>query len=119
MTSGKNRKIEESFDEIYKKIEVDYPLIRFSIKHENLIELTVQLIEMVFTKMTCDDWEYQKCTDGVTNKRNNSSLILFLVVKCTNKSRNFSVLVRTYGKNTELIVDRRQELAVKFKKIIF
>ena len=59
-------------------------------------------------------------TDGITNKCEyicdkicflNSNL-LFTVVKCIHKPSQTKVLVRTYGKGSDILIDRNQEFMV-------
>lgn len=45
------------------------------------------------------------------------SSFCFIVVRVTYVPTDFSVLVRAYGKGSELIIDRKQEVVVSFKKI--
>ena len=46
--------------------------------------------------------EFSHCTEGITNK----------LIKATQKSNKTSVLIRAYGKNSEVLIDRQQELIV-------
>ncbi len=44
--------------------------------------------------------------------------MLLVVMKCKNLATGQVVLIRAYGKNSELMIDRQAELLVNFKQII-
>lgn len=72
------------------------------VRHEKLLEDALSLISQMFPTAKTGDIELVQCTDGITNK----------LVKCTFKPDNTTFLIRAYGKKSEVLIDRQQELIV-------
>ncbi|KAJ1851870.1 hypothetical protein LPJ73_002940, partial [Coemansia sp. RSA 2703] len=77
------------------------PFLALEVKHDSLFEDSKELILQVFLDWAAEDLAMKQCKDGITNK----------LIQCTNKRKDITVLIRAYGKNTEVIIDRNQELA--------
>ncbi|KAJ1783333.1 hypothetical protein LPJ59_006609, partial [Coemansia sp. RSA 2399] len=58
------------------------------------------LLLQVFHTWADDDINLKECKEGITNK----------LVMCINRTRDMTVLIRAYGKNTDFIIDRNSEL---------
>ncbi|CAG8547481.1 12040_t:CDS:2 [Acaulospora morrowiae] len=65
----------------------------------NLFEDCAHVVMKFFRSWKENDLEFVRCKDGITNK----------LVKCTNRSLEFSILIRIYGSGTEKFIDREQE----------
>ncbi|KAI9101758.1 choline/ethanolamine kinase [Phlyctochytrium arcticum] len=72
----------------------------FEIDHDKLMEGVAEVLFYFFPHWAPEHVEYDICTAGITNK----------LVKCQNTAVNDTVLVRCYGKGSNSIIDRRQEL---------
>lgn len=76
------------------------PRYDFEVRHKQLFEDAQELVTLVFPDWQTSDLELHQCKDGITNK----------LIRCVNKRLNHTVLIRAYGRNTETIIDRNQEL---------
>ncbi|KAJ2159538.1 hypothetical protein GGF46_002947 [Coemansia sp. RSA 552] len=76
------------------------PFLAFEVRHELLLDDARALLTRVFPDWNSEDIELKQCKDGITNK----------LVQCTNAQANLTVLIRAYGKHTEVIIDRTREL---------
>ncbi|KAJ2705543.1 hypothetical protein FB645_002332 [Coemansia sp. IMI 203386] len=76
------------------------PFFAFEVHHDSLFDDSKALLAQVFPEWSADDLLMKQCKDGITNK----------LIQCTNKSVGTTVLIRAYGKHTEVIIDRNQEL---------
>ncbi|KAJ1720651.1 hypothetical protein LPJ53_004737 [Coemansia erecta] len=76
------------------------PFLNLEVKHDSLFDDSRTLILQVFPDWSADDLTMKQCKDGITNK----------LIQCTNKREDITVLIRAYGKHTEVIIDRTQEL---------
>ncbi|KAJ2260893.1 hypothetical protein GGI01_002679 [Coemansia sp. RSA 376] len=76
------------------------PLFDFEVRHGSFFEDSRALLVQVFPEWSDDELVLNQCKDGITNK----------LMQCTNKRVGKTVLVRAYGKRTEVIIDRNQEL---------
>ncbi|KAI7830052.1 kinase-like domain-containing protein [Kickxella alabastrina] len=76
------------------------PHFAFDVKHDSLFDDSKLLLTKVFPEWSADELTFNQCKDGITNK----------LIQCTNKSKDITVLIRAYGKHTEVIIDRSQEL---------
>ncbi|KAJ1670554.1 hypothetical protein GGF38_001444 [Coemansia sp. RSA 25] len=76
------------------------PLFTFEVRHDSLFEDSHALLALVFPEWSGDELALTQCKDGITNK----------LMQCTNKRVGKTVLIRAYGKRTEVIIDRNQEL---------
>ncbi|KAJ2959506.1 hypothetical protein NQZ79_g5015 [Umbelopsis isabellina] len=77
-----------------------YPYLDVEVNSSNLFEGAWKVVSSIFTSWKHEDVKFQQCKDGITNQ----------LVKVTHTPDNMSVLVRAYGKGSELIIDRKQEL---------
>lgn len=96
-------------------VEHQVPRYNYTVPHESLIESCRELLSLIFPKWTTNDAiEVTECKEGITNKRKTSVglLLVVVVVKCENRTVGMTVLVRAYGKKSELIIDRLAELEV-------
>ncbi|KAJ2908937.1 hypothetical protein GGI21_002385 [Coemansia aciculifera] len=76
------------------------PLFTFEVRHDSLFDDSRALLAQVFPEWDGDEVALTQCKDGITNK----------LMQCTNKRLGKTVLIRAYGKRTEVIIDRNQEL---------
>ncbi|KAL6047595.1 Ethanolamine kinase [Balamuthia mandrillaris] len=94
-------------------IESRYPAFQYSIDPEQVEEGALVVFRHFFPNFTTSREHLKQFTDGITNK-------LFKVIgeveteeeagdACTRRRRR-AVLVRVYGKNTEVLIDRDREL---------
>ncbi|OBZ89825.1 Ethanolamine kinase 2 [Choanephora cucurbitarum] len=65
-----------------------------------LFEGAFRVVSKVFPSWKYQDIKFVQCKDGITNQ----------LVRVTYQPTDFSVLVRAYGKGSELIIDRKQEV---------
>lgn len=93
-----------SFSSVRELIELKYPTIDYVVSHSELEESSQKLILDVFPAWKPQDLSWEQYTDGITNK----------LLKCTHKPTKTKVLIRAYGKNSELLIDRNQELIVSY-----
>ncbi|KAI8610954.1 kinase-like domain-containing protein [Chytriomyces sp. MP71] len=70
----------------------------FTMDHEHIMEGCAKVIAWVFPEWNLKEVKFSHQTQGLTNK----------LVKCT--WRSHSVLIRTYGKGTDSLIDRNQEM---------
>ncbi|TPX74555.1 hypothetical protein CcCBS67573_g04174 [Chytriomyces confervae] len=88
----------------------------FEMDHSCLLEGSAQVIQMAFPEWNQKDVRYVQQTHGITNALDTTSLVDFdsysaqkiSVVKCIHNKE--TVLIRTYGKGTDAIIDRKQEM---------
>ncbi|KAJ1731275.1 hypothetical protein LPJ61_002615 [Coemansia biformis] len=78
----------------------DIPFVEFEVRSDCLLDDARELLGRVFPGWAAADLDLEQNTDGITNK----------LVRCTNRRAGLTVLIRAYGKNTEIIIDRSQEL---------
>ncbi|KAJ2760407.1 hypothetical protein IWQ57_006314, partial [Coemansia nantahalensis] len=76
------------------------PFVDFEVQSDRLFDDARELLAMVFPGWAAADLSLKQPTDGITNK----------LVQCTNRREGLTVLIRAYGRNTEIIIDRDQEL---------
>ncbi|KAJ1958795.1 hypothetical protein EC988_000067 [Linderina pennispora] len=76
------------------------PFVDHAVHHESLFDDSKALLVKVFPEWTGDELEMKQCKDGITNK----------LIQSTNRRTGVTVLIRAYGKHTEVIIDRDQEL---------
>ncbi|AOA63314.1 Putative ethanolamine kinase [Komagataella phaffii CBS 7435] len=80
------------------------PNIMISFQHEIKTESDKQflnLLERVFPEWKKSKIELQQLTGGITN--------MLLLASCTSRLKKEHVLIRTYGKGTDMIIDRDRE----------
>ncbi|CAG8620725.1 9278_t:CDS:10 [Ambispora gerdemannii] len=66
----------------------------------NLIESVKFTVLSIFCDWKEEELEFSRFNNGLTN----------LVVKCRNKVNRFEIIIRVYGKNSQIFVDRKQEI---------
>jgi len=84
--------------ETYIQNNVKY--IDYFVVPTNLFGCALEVALRLFPAWKKEDLELEQCKDGITNK----------LIKCTNKPLNFSILIRTYGNKSEVLIDRKREL---------
>ncbi|KAG0003330.1 hypothetical protein BGZ65_001806 [Modicella reniformis] len=67
------------------------PMLDLTVSHDDLFNGAAVVMKQLFSEWNADDISYVQFKDGITNK-------------CT------QVLVRAYGKKSEVIIDRKQEI---------
>ncbi|KAI8997208.1 kinase-like domain-containing protein [Pilobolus umbonatus] len=75
------------------------PYYDIEVSNNALFEGAFRVVSSVFPWKK-EDIKFTQCKDGITNQ----------LVKVTYKPTDFSVLIRAYGKGSELIIDRKQEV---------
>lgn len=112
----------ESFMELESFINATVPFIDGIVDHAELEASAYSMLERVFPEWNIpDEVEMVQCKDGITNKcifhvHGDISLMIyfvFVVLKCKNVKTGMTVLLRAYGKKSELIIDRPQEMVVR------
>jgi len=91
--------------EMGEYIAETYPVHDFSIALDDEQEIVAgvkKVLKHFFPSWNVDNFKMRQFTDGITNK-------LFKVVS-ENMEEKQSALVRVYGLNTELLIDREQEI---------
>ncbi|KAJ3324575.1 Ethanolamine kinase [Boothiomyces sp. JEL0866] len=71
-----------------------------TINPEFLLKDTQIVVNAFFADWTESDVKLSRCTDGTTNQ----------LVKATHKETKQSILIRTYGRGTSVLIDRNQEI---------
>ncbi|GAB5593123.1 hypothetical protein Unana1_08023 [Umbelopsis nana] len=77
-----------------------YPYLDLEVSSENLFEGAWNVVSSVFPVWKRDNAKFTQCKDGITNQ----------LVRVVHTLDNMAVLVRAYGKGSEIIIDRKQEL---------
>jgi len=105
-----------SFEEASQYLTSQIPHFDFVVSHSQLFLDSIKLVELLFPAWNPDDLDLEQCKDGITNKCTSQvdfGMYMFLVVvKCRNNGTSETVLIRAYGKKSELVIDRHQELVV-------
>lgn len=95
----------ESMLAMDKQIAIKFPMMDFSIALEDEAEIIVgvkKVLKNFFPSWDTENFTMRQFTDGITNK-------LFKVAT-ENVAEKQSALVRVYGHNTEVLIDREQEI---------
>ncbi|KAI8919581.1 kinase-like domain-containing protein [Entophlyctis helioformis] len=84
------------------KLDLDLlPFLLLQVDHDDLMTGVAVVIEAFFPDWNVDtECKLVQCTNGITNK----------LVRCDHTPSGLSVLVRTYGKGSGVLIDRDQEL---------
>ncbi|KAG2181450.1 hypothetical protein INT44_008263 [Umbelopsis vinacea] len=77
-----------------------YPYLDLEVTSDNLFEGAWNVVSSVFPIWKRNNVKFTQCKDGITNQ----------LVRVVHTLDNVSVLVRAYGKGSEIIIDRKQEL---------
>ncbi|KAH8551020.1 kinase-like domain-containing protein [Umbelopsis sp. PMI_123] len=77
-----------------------YPYLDLEVTSDNLFDGAWNVVSSVFPIWKRNNVKFIQCKDGITNQ----------LVRVVHTLDNVSVLVRAYGKGSELIIDRKQEL---------
>ncbi|CEP16577.1 hypothetical protein [Parasitella parasitica] len=91
-----NISIEKSLNRLIEST----PYFDIEVSNGTLFADALRVVSCVFPNWQDEDIEFFQCKDGITNQ----------LVRVTYKPSDFSVLVRAYGKGSELIIDRKQEV---------
>ncbi|KAJ1994731.1 hypothetical protein H4R33_000154 [Dimargaris cristalligena] len=75
-------------------------VLPLTVSHKHLLVDSQKAVLALFPAWKPTDLDLIQCKDGITNK----------LVRCTNRRNGTSVLIRAYGKNSEVLIDRNQEL---------
>ncbi|KAJ1960200.1 hypothetical protein IWQ62_004316 [Dispira parvispora] len=75
-------------------------VLPLTVSHKRLLEDSKKAVLALFPHWSPEDLRLVQCKDGITNK----------LIRCINDREDMSVLIRSYGKNTEILIDRNQEL---------
>lgn len=89
-----------SFEESLNRLIEATPYIDIEVPHSALFEGAFKVVSNVFPNWDYKDIKFVQCKDGITNQ----------LVRVTYQPTDFSVLVRAYGKGSEKIIDRKQEV---------
>ncbi|KAF9425825.1 hypothetical protein BGZ76_003056 [Entomortierella beljakovae] len=87
-------------EDIDKFINESIPTLDFTVLHDDLFNGAATVIKELFPEWNVNDMSYLQFKDGITNK----------LICCTHDPTGTQVLVRAYGKKSEVIIDRRQEI---------
>jgi hypothetical protein len=96
-----------SSDSVLSMVNIDgYPVpsLKFEVQINDLVKSSGQVISLLFPQWSANELFFIQCTTGLTNK----------LVKVTHAPTSYNILVRIYGKGTEIMIDRRQEIRVLF-----
>ncbi|KAJ3137891.1 hypothetical protein HK100_000406 [Physocladia obscura] len=90
----------------------ELPFFEFTMDHSALLDGSAKVIAWAFPDWNMAQVKLVQQTHGITNRRfdffDANFVAYFTVVKCTYKSE--TILIRTYGKGTDAIIDRSQEM---------
>jgi ethanolamine kinase len=75
-------------------------MMEFTISHDNLFEDAMKVLKHFFTAWHESEVQLDQCKDGITNK----------LVLATHGPSGEKVLIRSYGRRSEVIIDRNQEI---------
>ncbi|KAG2209168.1 hypothetical protein INT47_005460 [Mucor saturninus] len=89
-----------SLEESLNRLVEATPYFDMEVPHASLFEGAYKVVSCVFPEWNYKDIKFVQCKDGITNQ----------LVRVTYTPTDFSVLVRAYGKGSELIIDRKQEV---------
>ncbi|CAO3649631.1 unnamed protein product [Cunninghamella echinulata] len=81
-------------------IHADTPYIHVEVSSTELFDGAWKVVSSVFPTWKREELKFVQCKDGITNQ----------LVRVTETNIKKSVLVRAYGKGSERIIDRRQEI---------
>ncbi|RKP07936.1 choline/ethanolamine kinase [Thamnocephalis sphaerospora] len=70
------------------------------VRHEHLFDDAQAIVLEIFPSWSADEITLTQCKDGITNK----------LVRCKHQPSGESVLIRAYGRKSEVIIDRKQEI---------
>ncbi|KAK3818856.1 MAG: kinase-like domain-containing protein [Benniella sp.] len=76
------------------------PMLDLVVHHDDLFNGAASVIKQLFPEWKMEDITYVQFKDGITNK----------LICCTHGPTGTQVLVRAYGKKSEVIIDRKQEI---------
>ncbi|KAG9287051.1 hypothetical protein G9A89_023015 [Geosiphon pyriformis] len=85
-----------------KDISQKTPSLDFTLDHSKFLDSACYIVLNFFPEWERKDMKLVEKKGGLTNKRNRNTI-------CESK-----ILVRVFGKNSELLIDREQELRVSF-----
>ncbi|KAI9322602.1 kinase-like domain-containing protein [Dichotomocladium elegans] len=76
------------------------PFIDLEVSGANLFDGAFSVVSAIFTSWQRKDVKLVQCKDGITNQ----------LVRVIHIPTDFSVLVRAFGRDSEIIIDRKQEI---------
>ncbi|KAG0292317.1 Ethanolamine kinase 1 [Dissophora globulifera] len=76
------------------------PTLDLTVHHDDLFNGAATVMKQLFPEWSTKDISYLQFKDGITNK----------LICCTHSPTGTQVLVRAYGKKSEVIIDRKQEI---------
>ncbi|KAI8987582.1 kinase-like domain-containing protein [Mycotypha africana] len=87
-------------EESLKQLIETTPFFDVEISKDALFDGAFKVVSCVFPHWKYEDIQFFQCKDGITNQ----------LVRVTYMPTAFSVLVRAYGKGSERLIDRKQEI---------
>lgn len=90
----------ESRNNLEKNISMNLPMVDYTIDHNNLLEGAKYIISQIKPFWPPEKTKYKQFHGGMTNK----------LMLCYLDGTNEKALVRVYGKKTEYLIDREQEM---------
>ncbi|KAJ8657478.1 hypothetical protein O0I10_006780 [Lichtheimia ornata] len=76
------------------------PFIDYEVASSSLFDGAFTIVSTIFPSWQRQDLKLVQCKDGITNQ----------LVKVTHLPTDFSVLVRAFGRDSEILIDRKQEI---------
>ncbi|KAF9152550.1 hypothetical protein BG015_005107 [Linnemannia schmuckeri] len=93
-------KPEATTEEYIQDIQDTVPYLDLTVPHDDLFNGAAAVMKALFPDWNTDEISYIQFKDGITNK----------LICCTYRPTGVQVLVRAYGKKSEVIIDRKQEI---------
>ncbi|KAL1934273.1 hypothetical protein VTP01DRAFT_6455 [Rhizomucor pusillus] len=87
-------------DQQMNQLLEETPFLDVEVSSTALFDGAYQVVSSIFPSWQREHVKFVQCKDGITNQ----------LVRVTHMPTDFSVLVRAYGKGSELIIDRKQEV---------
>ncbi|KAI9261681.1 kinase-like domain-containing protein [Phascolomyces articulosus] len=88
--------VDETLDQLIEQT----PFIDFEVSSKELFAGAYKIVSTVFPSWKEQDIKFVQCKDGITNQ----------LVRVTHRPSDFSVLIRAFGRKSEILIDRRQEI---------
>eukprot|EP01103_Thecamoeba_quadrilineata_P014169 TRINITY_DN4146_c0_g1_i1.p1 TRINITY_DN4146_c0_g1~~TRINITY_DN4146_c0_g1_i1.p1 ORF type:complete len:401 (-),score=97.22 TRINITY_DN4146_c0_g1_i1:140-1342(-) len=89
-------------EELRSYVNENLPVLDLTISEENIEQDTLRVLAKFLPTWSTTNVALKQFTDGITNK-------LYKVV-AEDENKQYSALLRIYGKHTELLIDREQEI---------
>ncbi|KAI9492724.1 kinase-like domain-containing protein [Zychaea mexicana] len=94
--SGHAISADDSLDQLIEAT----PYIDYEVSSGELFAGAFKIVSTVFPSWDEHDIKFVQCKDGITNQ----------LVRVTHRPTDFSVLVRAFGRKSEILIDRKQEI---------